>query len=361
MKKKLFPAGLLSLFFLLVSVAIAYANGAVFYGKNIGYGNAIIDLGVQPNNQHLWAATHYEYTTFPSQIMSQIGSTVWTTYGTCGSSIYNYKQYTSVNNSWMIRLSSKSYNSGQLYKYDYPCSPTTLSVRRNSVVHYWQTSESPYPYGSANEAQASPNHSPTFTDVPVGHWAYTYIEPIYQIGIMDQIALLHNCFVDSFCPNQAISRGEMAYFLERGIRGKNYYFQQGSGAVFSDVPQSYENTWMGYPLSNVVGIIEKLYADGITGGCSIAPLRYCPDDNVTRAQMAVFLLRVEHGAGYQPPAISFTSFSDVPGNHWAAAWIQQLYNEGITGGCQSVPLMYCPENQVTRAEMAVFLQRTFAP
>ena len=36
-----------------------------------------------------------------------------------------------------------------------------------------------------------------------------------------------------------------------------------------------------------VNWIEKFYADGITAGCNAAPLQYCPDATVTRAQMAV--------------------------------------------------------------------------
>ena len=46
------------------------------------------------------------------------------------------------------------------------------------------------------------------------------------------------------------------------------------------------------PFSDVdayVGSIEWLYMEGITGGCS--PTRFCPDATVTRAQMAMFLVR----------------------------------------------------------------------
>ena len=37
--------------------------------------------------------------------------------------------------------------------------------------------------------------------------------------------------------------------------------------------------------------IERLYADGITSGCSIDPLLYCPDNPNLRGEMAVFLTR----------------------------------------------------------------------
>ena len=87
-------------------------------------------------------------------------------------------------------------------------------------------------------------------------------------------------------------------------------------------------------------------------------MRYCPSDPVTRAQMAIFLLRAKHGSGYTPPSVGeSTGFTDVPATHWAAAWIKQLAIEGITTGCGGNN--FCPETPVTRAQMAVFLVRTF--
>jgi len=78
----------------------------------------------------------------------------------------------------------------------------------------------------------------------------------------------------------------------------------------------------------------------------------------TRAQMAVFLLHAKHGAAYNPPAATGL-FSDVPTTYWAANWVEQLYTEGITGGCSQAPLSYCPGDPAPRAQMAVFLVRTF--
>jgi hypothetical protein len=73
--------------------------------------------------------------------------------------------------------------------------------------------------------------------------------------------------------------------------------------------------------------------------------------------MAVFLLRAEHGVAYNPPAATGTVFTDVPLDHWAGAWIEQLADEGITSGCTAST--YCPLTPVTRDQMAVFLQRIF--
>lgn len=126
--------------------------------------------------------------------------------------------------------------------------------------------------------------------------------------------------------------------------GGAYIFAYTKPPTFVDVPSTY---W-------AFDFIEQLYNAGITGGCSTSPLNYCPTVPVTRAQMAVFLLKGIHGSSYAPPAVgSDTGFTDVALDYWAAAWIKQLAAEGITGGCGVGS--YCPENTVTRAQMAVFL------
>ncbi len=76
--------------------------------------------------------------------------------------------------------------------------------------------------------------------------------------------------------------------------------------------------------------IEAIYTAGITGGCGSG--NYCPNNSVTRAQMAVFLLRGIHGSAYTPPPATGTMFADVPASLSTAAWIEQLANEGITSG-----------------------------
>ena len=74
--------------------------------------------------------------------------------------------------------------------------------------------------------------------------------------------------------------------------------------------------------------------------------------------MAVFLLKALHGAGYTPPAVAHSRFNDVPDSHWAKDWIEQLAKEGITSGYPDGG--YHPDQTITRAEMAVFLIKTFS-
>ncbi|MBI5295146.1 MAG: S-layer homology domain-containing protein [Chloroflexi bacterium] len=180
----------------------------------------------------------------------------------------------------------------------------------------------------------------TFADVPLDHWAWQWIQSMYMAGITS------GCGGGNYCPNQAVTRAQMAVFLERGMNDSTYTPPPATGTIFNDIPADH---WAG-------AWIEQLAADGITGGCGNG--NYCPDLQVTRAQMAVFLLSAEHGPGYTPPAVGDgTGFNDVPVDHWAAAWIKQLAAEGITGGCGGGN--YCPTQAVTRAQMAVFLQITF--
>ncbi len=114
-------------------------------------------------------------------------------------------------------------------------------------------------------------------------------------------------------------------------------------ANFSDVPQA----------DPFHASVEALVRDGITSGCGQG--NYCLSSQITRAQMAVFLLRAEHGKDYFPPA-AVGIFTDViPGTTFAADWVEQLYTEHITGGCSTSPLKFCPDAPVTRAQMAVFL------
>jgi hypothetical protein len=86
---------------------------------------------------------------------------------------------------------------------------------------------------------------------------------------------------------------------------------------------------------------------------------YCPDSAVTRQQMAVFLLKTRYGSSYVPPGCAGV-FGDVTCPSLFADWIEDLYSRQITGGCQASPLLYCPTNPNTRGQMAVFLVKTFA-
>jgi len=176
----------------------------------------------------------------------------------------------------------------------------------------------------------------------MSNWASAEIVRLYVAGLTSGCST----FPLLFCPDAPTTRAQMAVFIERSLDARTYTPPPATGMMFTDVPSSY---W-------AADWIEKLARDGITSGCGGS--NFCPENPVTRAEMAVLLLRGKHGGAYSPPDVGLsTGFNDVSTTYWSAAWIKQLAAEGITGGCGGGN--YCPENQVTRAEMAVFLVRTF--
>lgn len=88
---------------------------------------------------------------------------------------------------------------------------------------------------------------------------------------------------DRFCPDRAVTRGEMAAFLVRAYA----YADAGPGDLFVD-----DNG------SIFQGDIDRLAVAGVTKGCNPpANDRFCPTEPVTREQMASFLTRAIQSAG----------------------------------------------------------------
>ena len=147
-----------------------------------------------------------------------------------------------------------------------------------------------------------------------------------------------------YCPESPVTRAQMAVMLLKSKHGSDYMPPPATGTVFSDVPaNAFAARW-----------IEQLAEEGITSGCGGS--RYCPNGAVTRAQMAVFLLRSEHGEDYTPPEPTGI-FEDLDVDDPFTPWIERLYVEGITSGCGEG--IYCPNAPNKRSQMAAFLTRTF--
>jgi hypothetical protein len=189
----------------------------------------------------------------------------------------------------------------------------------------------------------SPGGCAGFNDVPAGSPFCPFIEELVRRGITS------GCGGGNYCPSASVTRAQMAVFLLRTLEGSGYTPPPcvPGQEMFNDVPAS----------SLFCPWIEELARRGITGGCGGG--NYCPSASVTRAQMAVFLLRTLEGSGYTPPPCvpGQEMFNDVPASSPFCPWIEELARRGITGGCGGGN--YCPSASVDRAQMAVFLVRTF--
>ena len=181
----------------------------------------------------------------------------------------------------------------------------------------------------------------SFQDVPFGHWAYGYVMGISDDGITT------GCAAGVYCPSNPVTREQMAAFIVRAVEGGQLYEGACAGpSPFSDVLAS----------SPFCRNIERLVFLGITAGCGSST--YCPANNVTREQMAAFLVRaVEGGQLYEGACAGPSPFSDVLADSRFCRNIERLVNLGITQGCAQG--MYCPSNNVLRDEMAAFLARAF--
>lgn len=145
---------------------------------------------------------------------------------------------------------------------------------------------------------------------------------------------------DLFCPDDEVTRGEMAAFLSRLL----------------DLPASGASTFADTGDSIFADEIARLAEAGLTRGCN-PPVndRYCPDDPVTRGQMAAFLVRA-----FDLPAGGAGPFVDDDGSVFEDD-VSRLVAAGLTRGCNPpINDQFCPTRSVTRAEMAAFLHRSEA-
>ncbi len=142
---------------------------------------------------------------------------------------------------------------------------------------------------------------------------------------------------DRFCPDQPVTRGQMAAFLSRALdltHTGSWGFRDTSGSIFEQD-------------------IDRLAAARITLGCN-PPTNdlFCPDQPVTRGQMAAFLSRaldLTHTGSW--------GFRDTSGSIFEQD-IDRLAAARITLGCNPPTNdLFCPDQPVTRGQMAAFLHR----
>ncbi|HPC84740.1 MAG TPA: Calx-beta domain-containing protein [Thermoanaerobaculaceae bacterium] len=188
------------------------------------------------------------------------------------------------------------------------------------------------------------NYTIAFLDVPDEHWADPFIHALAGARVS------RGCGFGNFCPDNEVTRAEMAILMVRAMHGPLYSPPPATG-IFVDVPVS--------DTDRTADFVEQLYRDGVVAGCAVGgdgERYYCPNDLVSRAQMAVFITA---GSGIPPVNPPVGYFIDVHGTEfqWAEGFIEAIYNAGITGGCDVA--RFCPAEYITRAQLAVWLVVAF--
>jgi|APSaa5957512535_1039671.scaffolds.fasta_scaffold05087_2 SpoIID/LytB domain protein len=168
-----------------------------------------------------------------------------------------------------------------------------------------------------------------FTDVPSSH---TFAGEILGLS---ELRITLGCGSQQFCPNESLTRSEMAALIVRALGldliTDNDTFIDDDGHFFEDQ-------------------IETIYHNGISLGC--ANNRYCPDERITRSEVAAFITR-----SYSLPTTSQNVFVDSKKTGLEAE-IEAVAATGIIAGCTTN--MFCPESLVTRGEVAAYLIRARA-
>jgi hypothetical protein len=182
-----------------------------------------------------------------------------------------------------------------------------------------------YWYAFAGDPGGAPGlESAPFSDI-AGSRFYDDIVWLSDAGITS------GCGGGRFCPNSPVSRGQMATFLVRAL----------------DLPSAVDDYFDDDDGTTHEAAINSLAAAGITDGCGAGG--YCPDRLVRRDQMATFLSRA---LAFAPTETNF--FVDDDGSIHEPN-INRVAAVGVTTGC--APSMFCPDDRVTRGQMAAFLHR----
>lgn len=178
-----------------------------------------------------------------------------------------------------------------------------------------------------------------FTDVKAGSWYYSAVEVTVGRGLFAGVG------GGKFAPNENATRGQVVAVLSRlaGVDLSAY-----TQTIFSDVS----------PKAYYAKAVNWAYAKGIVAG--IGNGKFGPDQNVTREQFAVFLMRYAKNLGYTMPikeaAISFADAAKISSfaKEAVTACVRaDIINGSIKGG----KTYFNPKGNATRAELSMMIYK----
>jgi len=186
--------------------------------------------------------------------------------------------------------------------------------------------------------------SSLFDDVPPEHPYRQAIEAVVLGGYAEGCAESPA----QFCPDAPITRAEFAVMILRALVGVGPPPEMPGVQVFEDVPLAGDRPW-------AAKYVNALWEAGIVAGCQPQPMRFCPDDTVTRTESAVVFLRLLHGKDYIPEDAQGI-FSDMFTTWWGTRWAEAAYRQSLIPACESsAGLEFCPQASLSRAMAAYTL------
>ncbi|MBX0316844.1 S8 family peptidase [Planococcus glaciei] len=170
--------------------------------------------------------------------------------------------------------------------------------------------------------------APSFSDVPSNYWAFKEIEEMKAKNIINGYPNF------TYKPENNIRRDHVALLISKAVPMEQIM----PFTPFPDIPTS-------YVYYNEIKAVQQA---GIFSGNGTG---FNPMGKLKRANMAKVLVET-----FNLEAEGSHPFPDVSSSHWANNYINVLYQAGITTGSQG---KFRPEDEVTRAEFAVFMSRAF--
>lgn len=176
--------------------------------------------------------------------------------------------------------------------------------------------------------------SELFQDLPAGTFGKEEAELLYEEGITEGCSESPRLF----CPNCPTTRRALVVLLVRamGLDTSNPPAQ----ATFSDVPVG------SFGYAEIEAGVHSHVVFGCGGG------RFCPNDNVTRAQAASLISRVQAWPEVSPAT---PTFEDVDPESTHFRGIETLVDRCVTDGC--APGRFCPDRELSRVHAAIFIAR----
>jgi hypothetical protein len=180
-----------------------------------------------------------------------------------------------------------------------------------------------------------------------GNWAWSWVMAMYELDLTTGVS------PTLYAPNLNITRAEVAAFIARIMEDEGLG-ALGVATVFPDVVDHwFEDEIM---LLADYGIVSG-------DGGMFYPQRELMRDEMAKMLLEAFqAIKIYAGTDYhwdENMTVQPTGeiFADVPASFWAVAYIEELYADGLTDGCgyDDGNLFYCPNDKVTRAQMAKFV------